>query len=264
MNFFKQIAAFSIIALLVASCSKYKEIGDTDFYPDQKVYLPAAVDGVSSNGIYQINSVAVPGQKYRYVADVPNKKLVLPLSVYRAGLGNNGALSVNILANTDTITKFLAAGKFPAGTELLPADKYTIGSSVTISDGAETADFTLTVDLNFLLANPTKKYAIGVGVTANGKGLGAASTAVILIDPAFLLPTASFTTTVGTRTVNFSNTSLNAATYSWDYGDGTPVSTDKATAHTYAAAGTYTIKLTVSGALGDFNKAVYSSSVVIP
>lgn len=259
----KLIAVVLLSSFVMVSCTKYQELKDAP-YPDALVYLPAAVDGVSINGIYQVNSVAVPGQKFRYVADVPTKKLNLPLSVYRSGLGTSGNIAVAITANTDTINKFLAAGKFPVGTELLPADKYTVGNALTIEDGKETVDFLLSVDLNFLLANPTKKYAVGLAVSANGKMAGRSSTVIVLIDASFLVPTASFTTTISTRTVNFSNTSVNAATYSWDYGDGTPVSTDKATAHTYAAAGTYTIKLIVNGALGDFNKAVFSSSVVIP
>ena len=248
--------------LLLASCKKYQEVKDAG-YPDQTIYFPAAVSGVSTNGIYSINAVAVPGYTFRYVADVPNKKLNIPLSVYRAGTTTKGTITASVSANTDTVNKFLAAGKFPAGTELLPADKYTLGNAVTIADGQDAGDFMLSVDLNFLLANPTKKYAVGMSLASSSKGLAASSVAVILIDPAFLTPAAAFTTTISGRTVTFSNTSANAASYSWNYGDGSTGSTATAASYTYAAAGTYTITLTATGALGALNQAVKTMTVSV-
>lgn len=263
MNVIKLIAAFFVASLVMTSCSKYKEIGDSDFYPDQKVYLPAAVDGVSSSGVYYVNAVATPGRIFRYVADVPNKKLNIPLAVYRAGLNTKGSVSVSVSPNTDTVAKFLAAGKFPAGTELLPADKYTLDNAVTITDGNSKGDFNLSVDLNFLLANLTKKYALGIGVTSSSKSLAPSSVMVLLIDPAFLVPTANFTTTVSGKTVNFSNTSTNAVGYSWNYGDGSTASTAPAAPYTYTAPGTYTVTLTVNGALGAANPAVKTATVTV-
>ena len=263
MKILKRIMMLAIPVVMLASCKKYQNIIDAA-YPDQTVYFPAAVTGVSTNGIYSINAVAVPGYTFRYVADVAGKKLNIPLSVYRAGTTTKGSITASVAANTDTVNKFIAAGKFPAATEVLPSDKFTLGNSVTVADGQDAGDFILSVDLNFLLANPTKKYAIGVALANSSKGLAASSVAIVWIDPAFLVPTANFTTSISTRTVSFSNTSSNALSYIWDYGDGTPLSIGTALPHTYSAAGTYTIKLVSSGALGDFNKATYTSIVVIP
>ena len=261
MKFLKSIMALVLPLLLLASCKKYREIRNAA-YTDQKVYLPAAVSGVSTNGIYYVNTVASPGYAFRYVADMPNKKLAIPLSAYRSGVNTKGSINASLSVNADTVAKFLIAGKLPSGTELLPADKYSLPNSVTVEDSQDGADFSLSVDLNFLLANPTKKYALGLALS-NSKGLGSSSVAIILIDPAFLTPTAAFTATVSGKTVTFSNTSTNAVSYSWDYGDGTPLVMDKASPHTYTAAGTYTVKLTTLGALGDFNKAVYTATVII-
>jgi PKD repeat protein len=49
--------------------------------------------------------------------------------------------------------------------------------------------------------------------------------------------------------VAFTNFSQNAVSYSWDFGDGN-TSTEESPTHTYAAAGTYTIALTATGAEG--------------
>jgi PKD repeat protein len=39
-------------------------------------------------------------------------------------------------------------------------------------------------------------------------------------------------------------------TYRWDWGDGTPVGTQASTSHAFAAAGTYTVTLTVTDGWG--------------
>ena len=248
--------------MFAVSCKKYQEIADAP-YAEQRIYMPAAVEGNSNGGIYIINRVAVPGQVYRYTADVAAKKLNIVLAVYRSGADTKGAIAVNVDVNTDTASKLLAAGRFPPGTEVLNIGKYNIPSLVTIGDGKGYEPFTFSIDLEFLLANLTKKFATGIRVASEERKAGQYGTTILLIDPAFLIPTASFTSSVSARTVSFSNTSLNGVTYTWDYGDGTPVSVERAVPHTYTAPGTYTVKLTTFGALGDLNKATYLSLIHI-
>jgi Zn-dependent metalloprotease len=48
-------------------------------------------------------------------------------------------------------------------------------------------------------------------------------------------------------TVNFSNTSLNGTSYSWDFGDGSASSSQQNPAHVYSTAGLFTITLIVNG-----------------
>jgi len=65
-------------------------------------------------------------------------------------------------------------------------------------------------------------------------------------------PTARFTYTVDENNgllVNFTNSSLNADTYSWDFGDGES-STEMSPNHTYAADGTYNVSLTSTNSGG--------------
>ena len=52
-------------------------------------------------------------------------------------------------------------------------------------------------------------------------------------------------------TVRFTDLSTNSpSSWQWDFGDGSPNSTDQNPVHTYTAAGTYTVTLTVSNAYG--------------
>ncbi len=262
MKIFNIGAAVVLTALLAASCTKYKEIND-EAYPDQNVYLPAAVEGNSVKGVYFINRVAVPGQVYRYQVDAAAKRLRIPLAAYRSGVDTKGAIEVSVSADADTANRMLLAGTLPAGSELLPAGKYEVPSSVTIPSGASDAGFDLSVDLDYLVANPTKKFALGVGINSNSKLPATNRLAVVLIDASFLVPVANFTTSVSGRTVSFSNTSLNGISYTWNYGDGSATSTAIAAPYTYAAAGTYTVKLTATGALGATNPSVKTATVTV-
>ena len=57
------------------------------------------------------------------------------------------------------------------------------------------------------------------------------------------VPTANFSSIVDGYTATFSNSSSNATSYSWDFGDGA-MSTETDPVHTYAADGNYTVTLT--------------------
>jgi hypothetical protein len=73
-------------------------------------------------------------------------------------------------------------------------------------------------------------------------------------------PTANFTFAVlnaATHTMQFldSSTGSQPLTYSWDFGDGSPLNTTQNPSHTYAAAGNYAVKLTVTNSAGSSQKA---------
>ncbi|CVK32656.1 protein of unknown function [Methanoculleus bourgensis] len=76
---------------------------------------------------------------------------------------------------------------------------------------------------------------------------------VIEVDKFTPAPVADFTADVTSGpaplTVAFTDNSTDAESRSWDFGDGT-ASTDQNTTHTYETAGTYTVNLTVTNAVG--------------
>lgn len=63
------------------------------------------------------------------------------------------------------------------------------------------------------------------------------------------LPSANFSSSVSGNTVTFNNTSTNANTYSWNFGDGGS-STEANPQHTYGEDGSFTVTLTVTGPCG--------------
>lgn len=76
-------------------------------------------------------------------------------------------------------------------------------------------------------------------------------------------PVSNFTSLPSGLTVAFTNTSTNAVTYLWDFGDG-QTSTQKDPVHTYATPGTKSVKLTATNSCSVANKTnfvVISSGV---
>jgi PKD repeat protein len=65
-------------------------------------------------------------------------------------------------------------------------------------------------------------------------------------------PTAEIFSTIDKYTVTFNPTVTNADTYSWNFGDGSAVSTVSNPVHTYESFGDYTVVLTVKGEGGEF------------
>lgn len=103
------------------------------------------------------------------------------------------------------------------------------------------------------LQNPTHTYlanaTYNVCLTATN-GLGSDThCGTVVIANALPAPVANFTFTAAGLDVNFTDVSLNAPTaWSWDFGDGSAISTVQNPLHTYAAEGEYTVCLTATNA----------------
>lgn len=72
-------------------------------------------------------------------------------------------------------------------------------------------------------------------------------------------PVAGYTGAVDGLRIDFTNTSTNALSYNWDFGDGSS-STQANPSHTYAAAGAYTVVLT---ATNDAGSSTYSQEFTV-
>lgn len=93
-----------------------------------------------------------------------------------------------------------------------------------------------------------------VVLTVTGAGGTAKGTQTVSVEaPAAEVPVAGFTFAADEAdplTVAFTNSSAHYESASWDFGDGSTVSTENAPTHTYTEAGDYTVVLTVTGAGG--------------
>ncbi len=244
-----------VLSVLVGAC-QYKNLADA-VYPDQLVYMPAAV-----GGFYDVSTVPTIISSARYSVDLGAKKFNIPLGIVRSGVNNSGTFSAKITANTDTLGLLIAANKLVA--DVLPMANYALPSSVEGGDGKDNAPFTLSVDLDYLRNNATKKFAVAVRLTEAQPALNVGlATTIVTIDAKILKPVANFTSKVTTKTVVFANSSTYGVSYVWNFGDGTPTETTTAPTHIYTAAGTYTVTLTTTGITGSQDANVKTATVTV-
>lgn len=128
------------------------------------------------------------------------------------------------------------------------------GATVTYTDASTNATgwnwtFTGGSPSSSTLQNPTVTYntpgTYDVSLTVTNPSGSDTETKTNYIN-VVSAPTAGFTSSIGGLTVNFTNSSSGGSSYLWDFGDGN-TSTSASPTHTYAAGGTYTVCLTVSG-----------------
>lgn len=256
---FKQIIkngmSLLVLSMLVGAC-QYKNLADA-VYPDQLVYMPAAV-----GGFYDVSTVPSIIASARYSVDLGAKKFNIPLAIVRSGVNNSGDFSATITANTDTLGLLIAANKLVA--EALPTANYTLPTSIKGESGKDNAPFTLSLDLDYLRNNATKKFAVAVRLKDAQPALNVGlSTAIVTIDAKILKPVANFTSKVTAKTVVFANSSTYGVSYVWNFGDGTATETTVAPTHIYTAAGTYTVTLTTTGITGSQDANVKTLTVTV-
>ncbi|HBT86464.1 MAG TPA: hypothetical protein DEB12_11245 [Porphyromonadaceae bacterium] len=271
-KFYRTTLAIIIIFGIVLSLSScWDDITYRDAeYPEQLIYMPTAYYNNSQYLINDINRIRgelpIEGNPYKYVIDVEKGEFRVPLAVYRSGINNDGAFTVNINVNNDTIAKINEnrTDKYI----LIPSDKYSLVKQVEMEDGKEIAKFDLIVNLDFLRDNfPDKLYAIGVNISSDQRSANPKrSTTIVVIYTNIIKPTANFTFSfddADNKKVLFNNTSLMSEKYQWNFGDGSAVSDDRSPSHVYSTKGTYTVTLTAIGITGDEDKSVKTEVITI-
>src|SRR6266576_3888557 len=121
--------------------------------------------------------------------------------------------------------------------------------------------------------NPSHTYAAGgtytvtLTVTDNQGAQSAPTSRTLTITAANQSPTAAFTSSCSSLTCNFTNTSSDPdgsiTLNSWNFGDG-QTSTVQNPSHSYGAAGTYTVTLTVTDNQGGTNSVSRNVTVTVP
>ncbi|RKR72934.1 beta strand repeat-containing protein [Frondihabitans australicus] len=111
-------------------------------------------------------------------------------------------------------------------------------------------------------------YTVTLTVTDNSGATGTATNQVTVAAPVNQAPTASFTSSMNNLQVAFDGTGSSdpdgtVASYAWNFGDGS-TGTGSTVNHTYASAGTYSVKLTVTDNQGATGTATSSVTVVAP
>ena len=251
-NSIKTLLVSGLAALAVTSC-EYKEVTDAE-YGEQLLYMPAA-----RAGIYKVDEIAPDNAPFRYRLDTENKKVIIPLGIYRGGVDNKGNVNAEIAVEEQIVQILISEGELTddedeTTSEILPQNKFTVPSSVQIKSGEEQATFDMVIDLQFLLDNLHKRFATAVRiVSSNIKINEALSFLVIDFNTDFLLAKPGFTysSEKNGTVATFTNTTTFGVSYKWDFGDGTTSTEENPKPHTYPSLGAYNVKLSVTGVTGE-------------
>ena len=143
--------------------------------------------------------------------------------------------SVSVIdTTTNTVTATVNVGPYPIGVAITPD-----GNRAYVANSHS----------NFVSVIDTKNNTVTATVLT-GNGPSAFGQFIVY---QLVLPVANFSSNVtngyAPLSVQFNDSSENAATWNWDFGDGAN-STQLNPTHTYSAAGTYTVNLTVSNGNG--------------
>jgi len=137
---------FAIVAL--TACEEpdsEKEWGIALIYMPQANYDPYVVPNGGADELTNKN----------YSIDSTSMKLNVFLGVYRSGLKELNAYSVNVASASIRLD----------GAEILPESVYTLPTSVTCGDGKRDETFYLEVDLGFLSTHQETNYSLAVSIS---------------------------------------------------------------------------------------------------
>jgi gliding motility-associated-like protein len=168
----------------------------------------------------------------------------------QSDLGCNGTITKNIIVAGKT-TDFIAPGSICLGQSVTFQNNSSLSpntSSWDFGDGTTSSQI-----------NPTKTYLTGrtfqVRLINNYGNCIDSITKTVVVSTQ---PPVNFTANDSTSckvpfTVQFSDASPSAATWLWDFGDGSPTSTTRNPSHTYTTLGNYSVTLTITLAGGCSN-----------
>ena len=179
---------------------------------------------------------------------------------------------------TNSLTKSVTVSSAPNVPPTANFSFVTSGLTATFTDSSTDSDGTVASrSWNFgdsttsTATNPSHAYAaagtysVTLTATDNSGATNSVTKSVTVTAPANVAPTANFTFTTTSLTANFTNTSTDSdgtiASSSWNFGDGTATSSTTSPSHTYAAAGTYSVALTVTDNGGLTNTKTTSVTV---
>lgn len=148
------LTVLSLFALALASCSK----GDGDLdYGLMKIYMPQAMAGGGIDNIYNVPSGGGT-DTYNFTEEEDSYKVFL--GVMRSGKEAGESFSVDVVTDAGETAKQAEA----LGGIQMPADVYTLPSSVSVKAGSNASTFHLILNKTALDAHAGKKLILCVGL----------------------------------------------------------------------------------------------------
>tara|TARA_B110000046_G_scaffold60906_1_gene68483 strand:+ start:14637 stop:16241 length:1605 start_codon:yes stop_codon:yes gene_type:complete len=117
-----------------------------------------------------------------------------------------------------------------------------------VGEGGGLVEFNTTGTVYFVIRGGGADYGAS-GLSLDNVSLTPLVPGIVITPPLFL-PNPDFTFEVTDLTVTFTNTSTDAASYVWDFGDGVGTSTEENPTYTYTEQNIYPVKLTATNSDG--------------
>jgi PKD repeat protein len=231
----------------------------------QENVLPVAdFDTDTSNGLnIQFVDTSKNANKTDWdFGDGTNSTDFSPVHTYSTAGTYTVNLTVSNANGTDSKTATINVSELPVS--ISPVANFSINVPLTVrftdsSENATSWNWDFGDGMNSTDQNPTHTYSTAgmytVNLTVSDANETDSKTATINVseEPVSVVPVANFSSNVtsGTAplTVQFTDSSENATSWNWDFGDGMN-STDQNPMHTYSTAGNYTVNLTASNGNG--------------
>lgn len=226
---------YSVNVITQAGCSDTDTINvtinnqpDADLGPDTSICLASVILDAGN-----------PGSTYQWSTSAVTQTVTVGTGTYHVLVtdpsGCNDRDTITVTTNVPPVVSV------SQDTAICPG-----GTAVLNAFGAQTYLWSNNQTGASIPVSPTTNTAYYVtGTDANG--CQASDVVIVSMLPA---SNAQFTHTLSGVTANFNNQSTGAISYSWNFGDASPVNTTASPTHTYTLNGTYTVTLTVNGPCG--------------
>jgi PKD repeat protein len=180
-----------------------------------------------------------PGSTYAWSNSMTTQTVTVGTGTYTVTITDSSGCSVmDTISVTANVPPVVTAN---ADTAICPG-----GTAMLSASGAQSYVWSNNSMSNPTAVTPSTNTAYYVtGTDANG-----CQASDIVIVSVLTPATAQFADSIAMATAYFINQSTGAFSYMWDFGDASGVNVTASPSHTYAANGTYTVTLTVTGACG--------------
>ena len=223
---------------------------------------------------FQNTSVGTGTLSYNWIfGDGGTSTQVNPTHVYStSGVYTVRLIATNVNGCRDTITKVNVITVGNAQTRFTSPDSVCMTTNITINNTSTPVPASVSWDFGdgttSTVLSPIKSYAApGIYPIKLVCNYGSCKDSVTRNITVLPKPVSGFTASPiaacqAPLTVNFTNTSTDAITYLWNFGDGT-TSTLPDPTHTYTALGSYTVRLTTTNAVGCTNQLVRTQYIKV-
>jgi hypothetical protein len=167
----------SCIMMFLAGCEKDDS---ATAFGNSQIYMPQSTIAA---GRLAVPNTGIGLDSATRNFKLENDSVKIILGVARSGLAALERYEVGISASVDTVSRLISSSVFPAATTIaLPADIYTLPSSITVPENQSGQTFYLSIHRSKLKAYAGKTALVRIGISGASKyTISPAANSVLLV-----------------------------------------------------------------------------------